>query len=275
MVSVGKTSLVLRKGNYFGDLSLLSNIPQKFQVKSLEHIKLLVIDQNTFREILQPLLYKLDDLVKDFIIGVGGFAIVYKVYMENSPETTFALKKISKSKFHSESSLKSLKNEKLLLLKVSNPFIVKLITTFQDESFVYLLQDYVEAGDLRTLLISQDPPQFPEETAKFYSAIIVEVLEALHSKNIVYRDLKPENLLLCSNGYIKLCDFGNAKSVIDRTYSHVGTPDYMPPEICLDQGHGVASDYWTYGVVVYEFLQGETPFEAKPGMDHVMRCDYK
>lgn len=98
--------------------------------------------------------------------------------------------------------------------------------------------------------------------AKFYTAQMLLVFEYLHSMSLVYRDLKPENVLVQRNGYLKLTDFGFIKSVKpgDRTYTLCGTPEYLAPEILLNKGHGKAVDYWCLGIFMYELLVGQCPF---------------
>lgn len=93
-----------------------------------------------------------------------------------------------------------------------------------------------------------------------YAAQVALVFEYLHSKNIVYRDLKPENLLISEDGYLKLTDFGFAKVVESRTFTLCGTPEYLAPEILLNQGHGKAVDWWTLGILIYEMNAGIDPF---------------
>lgn len=113
--------------------------------------------------------------------------------------------------------------------------------------------------------------------AKFYITQVISFLEYIHSMNVVYRDLKPENLMISSNGYLKVIDFGFAKEVIDHTFTFCGTVDYISPEIIKCQGHTIYSDYWSLGVLLFEFLTGYTPFMAKTPMESyekIMRCDY-
>lgn len=114
------------------------------------------------------------------------------------------------------------------------------------------------------MLQRQRNRRFEEKEAQFICGCVLESFEYLHSRGIVYRDLKPENLLIAPNGYVKLTDFGFAKSVTVRvkTYTFAGTPEYVAPEIVLTKGHDRAVDYWAYGVFVFEMLTGKTPFRT-------------
>mmetsp|Transcript_6414 Transcript_6414/g.4837 ORF Transcript_6414/g.4837 Transcript_6414/m.4837 type:complete len:211 (+) Transcript_6414:363-995(+) len=102
---------------------------------------------------------------------------------------------------------------------------------------------------------------------QFYGAQVVSIFEYLHDKDIVYRDLKPENIMIGDDGFLKLIDFGFAKVVRKRTYTICGTPEYIAPEILLNQGHGKAVDWWTVGILVYEMLAGYPPFQDEDPMN--------
>jgi serine/threonine protein kinase len=106
---------------------------------------------------------------------------------------------------------------------------------------------------------------FPEEKAKFYSAIIGLALEYLHTHGIVYRDIKPDNILIDEDGYLKLADFGMSKMLKDqeRAFSLCGTPEYFAPEIITREGHNKAADWWSYGILLFEMLYGVSPFYSK------------
>jgi len=127
-----------------------------------------------------------------------------------------------------------------------------------------LVLEYVPGGELFTYLRSVGRLETPH--AVFYGAQVTLMFEYLHSKNIVYRDLKPENLLITADGYLKLTDFGFAKVVEGRTYTLCGTPEYLAPEILLNKGHGKPVDWWTLGIFIYEMIAGIDPFTDEDPM---------
>ena len=170
----------------------------------------------------------------------------------------FALKMMKKSEVVRLKQVEHIKNEKAILGDVSHPFIVVMYAAFQDERNLYMLLDYVIGGELFTHLRRAN--KFKNEHTRFYAAQIVMALQYLHLKYIVYRDLKPENLLLDIHGYIKITDFGFAKVVTDRTWTLCGTPEYLAPEIIQSKGHGLAVDWWALGILTYEMLAGYPPY---------------
>ena len=101
------------------------------------------------------------------------------------------------------------------------------------------------------------------------------IFEYLHNKDIIYRDLKPENILIGRDGYLKLTDFGFAKKIENRTFTLCGTPEYLAPEILLNQGHGKPVDWWTLGILLYEMVAGIDPFSDKDAMSiyhNILKC---
>lgn len=140
-----------------------------------------------------------------------------------------------------------------------HPFIVKLYGAFQNQSCLFIVLEYVNGGEFFSYLRREG--KLEVEAAQFYAASVVLIFEHLHDYSIVYRDLKPENLLLDSNGFIKITDFGFAKRIKNKTYSLCGTPEYIAPEMVLNRGHGKGVDWWALGIFIYEMLAGEPPFQ--------------
>jgi serine/threonine protein kinase len=191
------------------------------------------------------------------VLGTGTFGKV-KLCMHKSTRQYFCLKILRKQIIYRYHQLNHVQNEKIVLQQVRHPGVVRLFSTFNDADNLYLLIEYAPGGELFTLI--RKFGKFPDDVARFYASEIIAILEHLHSKNIVYRDLKPENILLDPHGHVKLADFGFAKQIVDRTWTMCGTPDYMAPELIAMSGHGVAVDYWSLGVLVFEMLVGFPPF---------------
>eukprot|EP00475_Leptophrys_vorax_P021445 TRINITY_DN29178_c0_g1_i1.p1 TRINITY_DN29178_c0_g1~~TRINITY_DN29178_c0_g1_i1.p1 ORF type:complete len:752 (-),score=178.18 TRINITY_DN29178_c0_g1_i1:59-2314(-) len=191
------------------------------------------------------------------LLGRGSFGLV-QLMRHKVTKQTYALKQICKSQVVQLGQQEHVVSEKNVLSQMNHPFIVKLYSTYKDNDFLYFLLDVCLGGELFTLL--RQRRCFEEETAKFYAASVVLAFEYMHERDIIYRDLKPENLLLDSQGYIKIVDFGFAKVCKDRTYTLCGTPDYLAPEVIFGQGHGKGVDWWTLGVLIYEMVASYPPF---------------
>jgi len=203
--------------------------------------------------------------------GAGTFGRVLLVRLRSPSHQTrsvncFALKVLRKSEIVRLRQVEHVNAERYIMSRVRHPFIVDLYSTFQDSLNIYMLLSYVPGGELFTHL--RRAQRFTPDVTRFYLATIVLALKYLHSFNIIYRDLKPENLLLDSRGYLRLTDFGFAKIVEDRTWTLCGTPEYLSPEIILNEGHGKPADWWACGVLAYEMMVGFPPFfdETAPGI---------
>lgn len=211
--------------------------------------------------------YRLSDFEIFNTLGTGTFGRVYLCklkqfvhnnYILNRHNQYFALKVMNKLEVIRLKQVDHIHSEKAILSNVEFPFIVKLHGTFQDHQNIYMLLEYAIGGELFSCLRKMG--RFTLETSRFYAAEIVLTLEYLHNKNIIYRDLKPENLLLDEKGHIKITDFGFSKYVTNSTFTLCGTPEYLAPEIIGGHGHGREVDWWALGILIYEMLVGCPPF---------------
>ncbi|XP_075394277.1 cAMP-dependent protein kinase catalytic subunit PRKX-like [Tenrec ecaudatus] len=201
--------------------------------------------------------YRLQDLNTLATVGTGTFGRVLLV-QEKTAKKFFALKVMSIAEVIRLKQEHHVHNEKSVLLEVSHPFIIQLLWTAHDESFLYMLMEFVPGGELFSYLRSRG--RFPSNVGLFYTAEIVCAIEYLHARDVVYRDLKPENILLDKDGHVKLTDFGFAKKLVDRTWTLCGTPEYLAPEVIQSKGHGRAVDWWALGILIFEMLSGFPPF---------------
>ena len=153
--------------------------------------------------------------------------------------------------------------EKNILQNLNYQFLVGMDFCFQTQERIYFAMNFIRGGELFSHLYKCK--YFPEEKAKFYSAIVGLALEYLHTHGIVYRDIKPDNILIDEDGYLKLADFGMSKMLKDqeKAFSLCGTPEYFAPEIITREGHNKSADWWSYGILLYEMLYGIPPFYSK------------
>ena len=151
--------------------------------------------------------------------------------------TKYALKTVHRNKIARFRLENNLILERNVLLQLDHPLIMKLVKTFKDDERLYFLTEFVQGQDLFDVL--RHLGLLKSNDSAFYTACVCLILEHLHDRNIIYRDLKPENIMVDADGFPKLIDFGTAKIVERRTYTIVGTPHYMAPEIILGRGYGV------------------------------------
>jgi len=287
------TTFSLTVGGFFGERALLTNEPRAATVtaKSKE-VECLTLSRDDFTILLgpledimtrnlaeyekpdsirQPIGHKkansdaadatvtcsLTDLQTVGILGRGAFGTVSLV-SDPTTSRSYALKAIRKNQVVEMGQQSHILNEKKVMSMLDNPFLVNLRATYKDEYRVYFLLEACLGGELFTIL--RKMRSFDEATARFYCSCVVEAFDYMHQRDIIYRDLKPENLVLTNTGYLKVTDFGFAKIVPNKTFTLCGTPDYLAPEIVTGQGHGKGVDWWTLGILIYEMLASFPPF---------------
>jgi len=144
------------------------------------------------------------------------------------------------------------------MTQLQHPFLVQLYGTYHSKDRIHFLLEPCLAGDLFSVI--QRRKMFSEDLARFYAASVALGFAYLHSKDTIYRDLKPENLMLTPAGHLKIADFGFAKKIKGKTWTFCGTPEYLAPEVLRMAGQGKAVDWWTLGILIYEMLASYTPF---------------
>ncbi|XP_022593513.1 cGMP-dependent protein kinase 2-like [Seriola dumerili] len=237
----------------FDDSKVLqeAHVPEKSSTTSTLRFKDLV-----------PVLYQEGRFLGDPVtLGVGGFGRVELMTTVNHGKY-YAMKRVSKKHIVAKRQEEHMLFEKKILKAIQCDFIVRLHAAFKDTRYIYMVMEFCGGGEIWTKL--KEVGRFDESIAVFCTACVVEAYAYLHKKNIMYRDLKPENLMLDIKGYVKLVDFGFAKELVrgEKTYSFVGTPEYMAPEIIKNQGHDFAVDFWSLGILIFELLVGSPPFSS-------------
>ena len=192
------------------------------------------------------------DLLK--IVGKGAFGKVMLVRKktDNGAEgQVYAMKVLKKSAISAQGQVENTKSERDILFEVRHPYIVRLRFAFQSEDKLYLVTDYYNGGTLYYHLRKAEA--FSEDRARFYAAELLSALDHLHQQNIIYRDLKLENVLMDHQGHLALTDFGLSKQNIDATggaTTFCGTAEYIAPELLLGQKYGPAVDWWSFGILL-------------------------
>ncbi|KAJ7108428.1 AGC/PKA protein kinase [Mycena crocata] len=213
--------------------------------------------------------YRLTDFIIQRTLGTGSFGRVHLVRSKHNLRF-YAIKVLSKERVVKMKQVEHTNNEQRMLECVTYPFIINLWGYFQDTANLYMVMDFVPGGELFTLLRRSN--RFPDPVAKFYGAEVALALNHLHGLGIIYRDLKPENVLLNADGHIKVADFGFAKAVDTTTWTLCGTPDYLAPEVIGQQRYNKSVDWYALGILIYEMLFGLPPYHmAEP--NHMILYD--
>ena len=300
-VIAGGTEITrLGKGQHFGEMALLTDGDvRKATIVAIRDCQCLTLDRATFSKMvsIQELLaretkeknkeitnklavegatnIKFGDLKQLAVLGSGTFGRVVLV-QDKTSKAVYALKQLLKSEVVAHKQQLNVMNEKNVMIQCKHPFVLRLFQTFKDAKRLYMLLEFVQGGELFSVLHPAHPPRgvdgVPDHAAKFYAAGVILGLEHLHNKDIAYRDMKPENCLIDKLGYPKIVDFGFAKIIDSKSFTLCGTPEYLAPELVLGRGHTKAVDYWAFGILLYEMQSGYSPFSDPQGMDQVVIC---
>jgi len=261
----------MNENEYLGDRALFFKEPRSATAKAHGDMEAYYLEKDAFESVIEKNLkdylrdrlylqdntVELIDLIYYMKLGSGSYGNVSLVKSSKN-KYFYAIKNISCKQILYTQLHQNLELERSILVKIDHPFIVKLVKTMKDKNYVYFLMDYIKGKELFDVI--RDIGLLNKYQTQFYGASIMLAVQYLHERKFIYRDIKPENIMVLGNGYIKLIDFGTAKAINDRTKTIIGTPHYMAPEVILGEGYSFKVDFWSIGICMYEFMCGGVPF---------------
>ena len=201
--------------------------------------------------------------LKDYTVlkklGEGQFGNVLLV-TDPSKKHAFAMKAIAKEEILKDKLEKHVQWEKEAMQAISSPFIMEFVRSYKDEHNIYFLTEFINGMELFDAI--RVIGMLSAQQCMLYGAQLLHIIESMHDKGIIYRDLKPENVMVCKDGYLKLIDLGTCKQLKsnEKTFTMIGTPNYMAPETLSGKGYSFSADLWSLGIVLYEFMAGFVPY---------------
>ena len=264
----------------FGERALLISEKRSATAIANGKVEVYTLSSNVFKSILEPTLieyfkkrFSLEDTsieLKDLEalkeLGKGNFGFVYLVRSKKN-KNIYAIKALDLQQIKNEKLEPCVEVEKNVLLKIDHPFIMKMVKYMKNDQYIFFLNEFIHGKELWDVI--RDIGYLSKEQTQFYAGGMILAIEYLHHKKIIYRDIKPENVMVSENNYIKLIDFGTVKEIKERTSTIIGTPHYMAPEIIKGEGYSFQVDFWSIAVCMYEFFVGKLPFgdECEEPMD--------
>jgi cGMP-dependent protein kinase len=226
---------------------------------------------DVFKSILEPNLYEyftnkifledntieLKDLDNVKELGSGNFGSVNLVRNKKN-KFTYAIKALNLEQIKLENLEECVEVERDVLLKIDHPFIMKMVKYLKNDNYIFFINEYIKGKELWEVI--RDIGLLNKEQTQYYGGSILLAIDYLHKQKIIYRDIKPENVMVSIKGYIKIIDFGTVKEIQDRTSTIIGTSHYMAPEITKGEGYSFQVDIWSIAICMYEFFCGKLPF---------------
>ena len=262
----------LNDGEEFGARSLILSTEKRSATAIANgEVVCYTLTADIFKSILEPNLYEyftnkifledntieLKDLDNVKELGSGNFGSVNLVRNKKN-KFLYAIKALNLEQVKIENLEECVEVEKDVLLKIDHPFIMKMVKYLKNDNYIFFINEYIKGKELWEVI--RDIGLLNKEQTQYYGGSILLAIDYLHKQKIIYRDIKPENVMVSVKGYIKIIDFGTVKEIQDRTSTIIGTSHYMAPEITKGEGYSFQVDIWSIAICMYEFFCGKLPF---------------
>ena len=262
----------LNDGEEFGARSLILSTEKRSATAIANgEVSCYTLTADVFKSILEPNLYEyftnkifledntieLKDLDNVKELGSGNFGSVNLVRNKKN-KFTYAIKALNLEQIKLENLEECVEVERDVLLKIDHPFIMKMVKYLKNDNYIFFINEYIKGKELWEVI--RDIGLLNKEQTQYYGGSILLAIDYLHKQKIIYRDIKPENVMVSIKGYIKIIDFGTVKEIQDRTSTIIGTSHYMAPEITKGEGYSFQVDIWSIAICMYEFFCGKLPF---------------
>lgn len=275
VIKNGKFVRQMEEGGAFGELSLLINEPRSATIECAnDDVVTYVLTKKAFHDVMDKnilaylqkrvsLFDNFNSTLSDFVfvktLGKGKFGNVSLVH---NGSNLYAIKAVRREAAERHKILiKYFREERRVLLKLDHPFIMKLVRTFKNETYIFFLTEFIDGMSLGKYLYTKTQSQFLNKyETQFYIAFLLIVLDYLNARCIVHRDLKPDNIVIDTTGYLKVIDFGSAFTIKNFTSTITGTPHYIAPEVLMGKGYSYSCDYWSVGIIAHEIFYNYFPF---------------